>query len=277
LGTLSATDKIALAGTLGRSRRLQEIAALCGRMMRIALRVQASKVTHPPDEVTSISFGSDLAHLLPSELALLSDPDLEDLFFYRFTEAQLLQYALIGSEKQGQGPIILAIDSSGSMGTQMQGFTREAWSKAVMLALLAIARKQKRDMAVIYFSGLEDALVTFHFPKGCSTYIEVLGCTETFIGGLTAFEPWMHRALELVDGSAFNRADVICVSDGLTSIHPSVQAEWKVRRHTRQMRAYGVLIGTDAGARLLASVTDALMILGNLTDDTQVLETLFSV
>jgi uncharacterized protein with von Willebrand factor type A (vWA) domain len=276
-GTLTPQDKIALAGTMGQSRRLQEIAALCGRMLRIALRVQASKVAHPPDEVTSIAFGNDLAHLLPSELALLGDPDLEDLFLYRFAEAQLLQYELIGNEKQGQGPIILAIDSSGSMGTEMQGVSREAWSKAVMLALLAIARKQKRDMVVIYFSGAEDALITFHFPKGQSTYLNVLHCTETFIGGLTAFEPWMQTALILVDESAFNRADVICISDGLASIHPSVQAEWQRRRQRRDMRAYGVLIGTSEGAGVLASVTDAMMTLNNLTDDTGILETIFAV
>lgn len=276
-GTLTPQDKIALAGTMGQSRRLQEIAALCGRMMRIALRVQASKVAHPPDEVTSIAFGNDLAHLLPSELALLGDPDLEDLFLYRFAEAQLLQYELVGNEKQGQGPIILAIDSSGSMGTEMQGISREAWSKAVMLALLAIARKQKRDMVVIYFSGAEDDLVSFHFPKGQSTYLEVLQCTETFIGGLTAFEPWMRMALTLVDDSAFNRADVICVSDGLTSIPASVRTDWQQRRQGRGMRAYGVLIGTSDGAGVLASVTDAMMTLDNLADDTGILETIFAV
>lgn len=276
-GNLTPKDKIALAGTLGQSRRLQEIAALCGRMLRIALRVQASKVSHPPDEVTSITFGNNLATILPSELALLGDPDLEDLFLYRFAEAQLLQYELIGNEKQGQGPIILAIDSSGSMGTEMQGISREAWSKAVMLSLLAIARKQKRDMVVIYFSGAEDDLVSFHFPKGQSTYLEVLECTEAFIGGLTAFEPWMRMALTLVDDSAFNRADVICVSDGLTSIPASVRTDWQQRRQNRDMRAYGVLIGTSDGAGVLASVTDAMMTLDNLAEDTGVLETIFAV
>lgn len=276
-GTMTPKEKIALAGTLAHSRRLQEIAALCGRMMRIALRVQASKVSHPPDEVTSISFGNDLAHLLPSELALLGDPDLEDLFLYRFAEGQLLQYELIGNEKQGQGPIILAIDSSGSMTTEMQSVTRDAWAKAVMLALLAIARKQKREMVVLYFSGEEDEVVSFRFPKGQSTYLEVLHCTETFIGGFTDFEPWMRAALQLVDEATFNRADVICISDGLTSIPAAVRADWQQRRQGRDMRAYGVLIGTNDGAGVLASVTDAMMTLDNLTEDTDVLETLFAV
>jgi uncharacterized protein with von Willebrand factor type A (vWA) domain len=159
----------------------------------------------------------------------------------------------------------------------MQGISREAWSKAVMLSLLAIARKQKRDMVVIYFSGAEDDLVSFHFPKGQSTYLEVLECTEAFIGGLTAFEPWMRMALTLVDDSAFNRADVICVSDGLTSIPASVRTDWQQRRQNRDMRAYGVLIGTSDGAGVLASVTDAMMTLDNLAEDTGVLETIFAV
>jgi uncharacterized protein with von Willebrand factor type A (vWA) domain len=276
-GSLSLRDKISLAEEVGRSHRLQQIAALCGRMMRIALRVQASKVSHPPDEVTTITIGNDLAHVLPSELALLSDPDLEDLFLYRFAEAHLLQYALVGHEKQGQGPIIMALDSSGSMEGSVSGIIKEAWAKAVMLALLAIARKQKRDLAILHFSSADDPLVTFRFPKGASTYEEVLTCTETFIGNYTAFEPWMHAALTLVDESTFNRADVICVSDGLTTISPTVQAQWQQRRAARDMRAYGILIGTDEGAHTLAGITDAIMTLHDLNNDTDVLETIFNV
>jgi uncharacterized protein with von Willebrand factor type A (vWA) domain len=70
-----------------------------------------------------------------------------------------MQYDLIGHETEGQGPIIIAIDESGSMTTDYGGMTGEVWSKAVMLALLSIARLQKRDLAVIHFSGPDDLRV----------------------------------------------------------------------------------------------------------------------
>ena len=102
---------------VGHSPKLRQIAAVCGRFTRIALQRQKTRVKHPPDEITSITTGSEIERLLPSEIALLADPDLEDLFYLRFAERGLMQYDLIGHEPQGQGPIIIAIDESGSMTT----------------------------------------------------------------------------------------------------------------------------------------------------------------
>jgi uncharacterized protein with von Willebrand factor type A (vWA) domain len=53
----------------------------------------------------------------------------------------------------------------------------------------------------------------------------------------------MGKALELVDGSRFEKADMICVSDGISDISPEDQAKWMRRRTERGMRAYGVLKG----------------------------------
>ncbi|NJK32448.1 MAG: hypothetical protein HC927_08565 [Deltaproteobacteria bacterium] len=165
---MTTREKIALAQRVGQSQRLKQIAAVCGRFTRVALNVQYSKVKHPPDEITSITTGRELGRILPSEIALLTDPRLEDLFFLKFAEGRLMQYDLIGNEKQGQGPIIVALDSSGSMSEGMGGVSKEVWSKAVMLALLAVARLQQRDFAVIHFSG-SGQLSSYHFPQAKAT------------------------------------------------------------------------------------------------------------
>lgn len=274
---LTAKEKMALAAKVGKSTRLKMIAAICGRLTRIALSVQHSKVLHPPDEVTSITFGRDIDRLLGSELALLADPDLEELFYYKFALEILQQYDLIGHERQGQGPIIVSLDNSGSMNETILGTTKEVWSKGVTLALLAIARLQKRDLVVIHFAGSEREIAVHRFPKGQGSHAEVIACCEHFFNGGTVFEPWMGKALEFIDESAFNRADVICISDGLTFIADSVVAEWNQRRKERGMRAYGVLIGTDDGAGVLASVTDAVMALHDLQDEGEILQTIFAV
>lgn len=273
---ITTREKIALAQRVGQSQRLKQIAAVCGRFTRVALNVQYSKVKHPPDEITSITTGRELGRMLPSEIALLTDPRLEALFFLKFAEGRLMQYDLIGNEKQGQGPIIVALDSSGSMSEGMGGVSKEVWSKAVMLALLAVARLQQRDFAVIHFSG-SGQLSSYHFPQGKGDHADVLACADHFFGGGTEFEPWMASALALVDRAAYDRADVICVSDGLTSIQAQAQTEWQRRREGRGMRAYAVLIGTDDGAGVLASISDALLTLDNLADDMPVLETIFAV
>jgi uncharacterized protein with von Willebrand factor type A (vWA) domain len=93
-----------------------------------------------------------------------------------------MQYDLIGHEPQGQGPIIIAIDESGSMTTDYGGMMGEVWSNAVMLALLSIAWLQKCDLAVIHFSGPDDLRVDL-FPKGQATPTEVIASASFFFNG----------------------------------------------------------------------------------------------
>ncbi|MGH9754197.1 MAG: hypothetical protein ACREA2_15575 [Blastocatellia bacterium] len=273
--SLSTKEKLVIAQQVGKSPKLQQIAAVCGRFTRIALQQQKTRVKHPPDEITSVATGCEIERLLPSEIALLADSDLEDLFYLRFAERGLMQYNLIGHEPEGQGPIIIAIDESGSMTTDYGGMTGEVWSKAVMLALLSISRLQKRDLAVIHFSGPDDLRLDL-FPKGEATPAEVIACASFFFNGGTVFEPWMEKALELVDGSRFEKADVICISDGISDISPEAQAEWTRRRMERNMRAYGVLIGSNQGEALLDEICDAVFRLNDLRGDVLALEVIFS-
>jgi len=273
--SLSTKEKLVIAQHVGKLPKLRQIAAVCGRFTRIALQQQKTRVKHPPDEITSINTGSEIERLLPSEIALLADPDLEDLFYLRFAEHGLMQYDLIGHEPQGQGPIIIAIDESGSMTTDYGGMSGEVWSKAVMLALFSIARLQKRDLAVIHFSGPNDLRID-PFPKGEATPAQVIACASFFFNGGTVFEPWMEKALELVDGSQFEKADVICVSDGISDVSPEAQTEWTRRRTERGMRAYGVLIGANRGEALLDEICDAVFRLDDLRGDLPALEVIFS-
>src|SRR6266498_3908073 len=273
---MTAQEKIELAMRVVRSPKLKLIAEMCGRFTRIAMSVQKSRVNHPPSEITSITIGNDLAHLLPGEVALLGDPDLEDLFYLKFAERLLLQYELEGRESEGRGPIILALDESGSMSESLGGVVKEAWGKSVMLGLLAIARRQKRDLAVIHFSG-PNQLRTSVFPNGESSPLNLIDEVEFFFGGGTVFDRWMEEAARLVDEDRFDRADVIVVSDGIAFISERAVAEWLRRRAERKMRCYGVLIGTDQGVKALGRISDAVMTLDDLRRDLDVLETIFAI
>lgn len=286
---LAPKEKLNLALKVGKSARLQQLAAICGRYIRIALKVQESKVDHPPREIASIALGSDLSQVLPGEFIWLEDPDLEDVFYYKFAMGLLMQVTLVGYEPQGQGPIIVALDNSGSMNRSIGGgMTREVWSKAVTMALLAIARLQQRDIVIIHFAA-HGQLSTQQFLKGQGNHTEVIGCMDHFFDGPdTVFEPWMQEALRLVDEARFDRADVIVISDGLTSISAQVEADWQERRAARGMRAYGVLIETprsaagqptqpSVGEQALARIVDALLPLGSLQEENAVLQQILAV
>jgi uncharacterized protein with von Willebrand factor type A (vWA) domain len=135
---LTAPGRFQLARRVMQSPKLRMIAEMCGRFTRLALAIQKSRVDYPPGQITAITTGADLAHLLPDELALLSEPDLEDLFYLRLTERRLFQYELEGREPEGRGPVILALDESGSMEESAGGIAKDAWNKSVMPGLLAL-------------------------------------------------------------------------------------------------------------------------------------------
>ena len=274
--TLSVKEKLKLAQHVNKSAKLQQIAAIAGRFKRIAWQQQRAKVKHPPDEITSVTLGNELARVLPSEMALLAEPQLEDLFYLKYAEASLAQYDLIGHEPQGQGPIILAIDESGSMTADYGGVTGEVWSKAVMLALLSIARLQGRDFAVIHFSGAGNLKVE-RFPKGMATPAQTMTCASHFFGGGTVFEPWMEQALAMIEEAAFEKADVICLSDGIAAVSVAMQVTWKEERAVRKTRAYGILIGTTQGEEVMEQLTDTVFCLDDLRADLPALESIFAV
>lgn len=272
---LTAADRLRLATEVGKSRRLKEIAAMCGRLTKIALNVQRTKIDHAADEIASIGFGRDLAHLLPSELALLADEATEDLFMYRFAEGILAQYELEANEKVGQGPIICALDSSGSM----EQNNKEVWSKAVALALMAIARRQGRDMMVIHFAS-KNEIESHIFEKGHATPSQIMKMISTFYKGGTDFEPWMRLAVKATANAKFEKADVICVSDGFTTIEPAEIKAFNRLRKEKQMRCFGILLedqGEYNGLGAFEKIADAMMTLGNMKEDNSVLETIFAI
>jgi uncharacterized protein with von Willebrand factor type A (vWA) domain len=242
-------------------------------MKEIAMHVQRTKTDHAPDEIAGVRLGDDLPLVLPSEFSRLADPALEDGFYADYTQQKLIQYEIRSYKKQGQGPIILALDESGSMSGE-----RDTWAKAVTLAFLLIAGRQKRDMTVLHFSGPGN-LTIHHFPQGRATTEEIITCMEHFFGGGTVFDGWMAEALRRVNAAQHNKADVICVTDGVAGVSDAVEAQWQQARREREMRAYGVLIGGGAGAGLLARVSDALCTLDNLRDESDLatLQTIFAV
>jgi uncharacterized protein with von Willebrand factor type A (vWA) domain len=274
MGTSQAPlkEKLDLAQRLQRSQKLQQIALLCGQMQAFALAVQQAKLEDTPEEIDGVTLGRNLSQLLPSELARWDDPDTELLFLKGFAEGRLWQYDLNAFRLEGQGPIIVALDSSGSMEDDLDGESKEVWSKAVALSLLSIAKQQRRDIAVLHFSG---GVTTYQFAQGQASLADLAACAEHFDRGGTNFEAWMRAALHLVDTAVFDRADVICISDGLTSISEALEAEWDRRRKERGMRVFGILLEEDEearemGAAVFERIADVSLPLATLSDQTAI-------
>lgn len=244
----SLARKREILSKVQKSRKLARIAELAGRLKHLAAQKQRTKATDVQDEVSDVVMGDDLARLLPSEAALLADDDLFVEFARRFLERGLLQYELKGKERKQRGPIVVCVDNSGSMAGE-----REEWSKAVALAMLEIARRQKRGFALVHFDG--DVQLVLKVGRGeAGAWEDLVKAMEFFSGGGTDFAPPLQRALAIIrEDGAFEKADVVLITDGAAGDHYA--PAYRLSAQGLGAHTYGILIG-GGSADVLKSYAD---------------------
>src|SRR6202040_3786878 len=112
----------------------------------------------------------------------------------------------------------------------------------------------------------------YSFPKGEVSTQNLLAFAEYFRqGGSTYYESWMNKALQIAETSRFDKADVICIGDGLPNQFSKdwsqVQDDWNSRRKAKGMKCYSVLFGDEKGARFLSGISDDVKTISNMCED----------
>lgn len=204
LKKIPVRDQIKLAEIMAKNEKLREIAEWAGRFKAIARKKQKSKHKETVNR-SGVTVGAELERLLSSELAAYTHLITKWDFLRRYAEGQTMMYDARGKETLGKGPILLCLDQSGSM-KQL-----DAQSKGFALALMMIAKKQKRDFAMILFSTKVE---TFLYPKGKITANDIGELASTFLSGGTHYDKPLLKAAELLQQSHFQKGDVIFVTDG---------------------------------------------------------------
>jgi uncharacterized protein with von Willebrand factor type A (vWA) domain len=110
----------------------------------------------------------------------------------RFIEKQALGYEMIGREPLGRGPVIVLLDESSSM----RDASKDIWSKAVALALLSTATKEKRNFHLVAFSARLRRDVSLE--PGKTTLEDIAKALDYPCAGGTDFDLPLQRAAELL-------------------------------------------------------------------------------
>lgn len=262
-----------------RSGRLGRFADLVGRFRQMAAAERARRVEGAPGELVGIVLGDDVSRLIPSEVASLGVPALRPVFAAKLVESRLMQYETRGDENAGRGAIVAVIDCSGSMRKTQTGrdgtqATREAWAKALALALLDQARnaRPRRDFAAILFSSAGQQ-AAFRFPA-CEA-VDVAGViemAECFYGGGTDWQAPLSAAAEMLDAergaAGRQRGDVVLVTDGKCAVSETWMREWREVKARCDFRVFDVGIGDEADTgpeSALAALCDNLRDLDDVT------------
>ncbi|WP_259676679.1 VWA domain-containing protein [Neisseria meningitidis] len=237
---------------LTQDKNAQQIAELLGKMRQIeqSEKIEQVKQTvyiqnpqidiNSREEIIGLRLGKDLEYVLPSELALMADEETSILFDLKFLESKLMCFELQGTtycdapteiiveqksqEDEKLGPMILCVDTSGSMVGLPENI-----AKAMALFLGAKAKSENRSCFVINFStGIETFELTS--KTGISNLIAFL--RQSFHGGTDA-APALRHALKMMEQESYQKADLLMISDFvMNSLPDDLLASIEIQRET---------------------------------------------
>jgi uncharacterized protein with von Willebrand factor type A (vWA) domain len=229
-------DQLSLAEKIASDTKMKEIADWAGRFKQVACKKQKTNYSEAMER-RGVTIGNDIERLLPIELGLYTHPTTRNDFLRRFIEGQTMMYEQKGREVLGKGPIILCLDQSGSMrslDTQAKGFT---------LALMSIARRQRRDFCLILFSTKTQV---FTYEKGKIKSSDIVNLAQSFLSGGTNFTLPLSKSISIINESRFKRADVVFVTDGEDRIRDSFLEEFNKKKKEKAFNVLSFIIGTSA-------------------------------
>ncbi|WP_236966154.1 VWA domain-containing protein [Hydrogenophaga sp. SL48] len=226
---------------------------------------QAPAARHPADEeerrpeptaIDGVRRSRQLARMTGSESLNLTHPTLRRLWRARFAEAQLLSYddrardtsprPLPRPDQQprrqvpthaGRGPLIICLDTSGSMRDAPENV-----AKACVLQALRSAHAGRRPCRLLAFGGPSELLerdLTLD-ATGLEHLLDLMG--QSFDGGTDVQTP-IERAIELVHTAGWEEADLLVVSDGEFGVTHATLQRLRDAKQRLALRAHGILIG----------------------------------
>ncbi|MBI4433371.1 VWA domain-containing protein [Candidatus Uhrbacteria bacterium] len=249
LTKLPVAEKLRIMERLRQCPTLHELSDLVGNAVATMTRKRATRVREDASELVDLQLGGPWERLLPSELAYLTRPRLRPLFHLRLAERTYTTYALDQRTTRDRGPLIVCIDTSGSMGGK-----RETWAKAVACALYTEARRQRRTFAYMHFSSateLRKVIVRRHDP-GIEQLIDI--ATYAFGGG-TDFDRPLAEALALIaEESTLRQADIVFISDGECAVSPWMRQKLAVAKQQYGCSVIGILIQESRASQQLTDI-----------------------
>lgn len=221
------------ADILENDKAVLELAAMLGRYRKSEKEfeeVEIEKVVVRPKfkprhaikgEVIGITESDDISSMLPIEAATLLNPSTKAIFLKKFAEKKLTTYDFknhigdtenittkerrLQEKEDAKGPIIMCVDTSGSM----HG-TPEQVAKTICFALTKIALSEKRKCYLISFSTKIQTIELTDLHSSLDKLIEFLGMS--FNGGTDA-NPALEKSLEMLKTNDYKNADILMVSD----------------------------------------------------------------
>lgn len=272
----SMEAKLKLKEKLFRNNRLKKLVELAGRMRRTAIKKRYTETKDFREEVVGVKYGDELDRLVPAEMALLSCSATKDVFMQRFADKQLALYDTSGQEQEGGGPIIVLVDSTGSMSGK-----KELWSKAVFMGYMAVAENEQRDLYLIQFGGLgqtwQKEFLYKSNPRSATRNLTLEAVDYFMNASSTCLYTPLRAALEILNNPHWKKADLVMITDAEAApFDPDFIAEFNKAKQEKRFSAFAVLINNPRYEEILKTVMDKTITAADLDNDDAITTFLFA-
>lgn len=254
------------------SSTLKRICELAGKMRLAARAAQRVKTVHGSDEVVGVTLGDQIERLVPSEMAMLVDEDLELDALRRLVEKQSMMRQMRGREKQAKGPIVVVVDESGSMAGD-----KIAAAKALALTLGWIAKRQKRWIALVGFAGGTEG-TRCAFPPGAWDEQKLIAWLEHFYGGGTSMDVPLEQLpttywdeLQCPKG----KTDVVMITDALVRVPAKMRESFNAWKQREQVKVITLVIESQPGE--IGTVSDEVHSIPSINLDAEGVQNCLSI
>jgi uncharacterized protein with von Willebrand factor type A (vWA) domain len=227
---------------------------------------------HGAMETGGIQLSSEISRLLPSELAMLGHRQLKWLWYAKRAESKLLTYCHCGllpdplleqreeqSVKapqenftvQGHGPVIVCLDTSGSMHGPP-----ETIAKAAVLEALRIGYHENRPCHVYAFGG-PGQMLEHELDLARGGLLQLLQFLRHSFQSGTDVVPPLLSALEKQQSERWRDADILLVTDGRFPLQADLFDKIESLRIRQGLRLHGLVLG-NWKSQALAKLCDPL-------------------
>lgn len=235
-------------------------------------RMGLLRTTLEAQETRGLTRSDDISRLLPSEAATLARgmkvPMSKLIFYAKLAEKSLQTYERDGwgefptqinidrreiRPTADRGPILLCVDTSGSM----RG-PRELVAKALTLECMRAAKIQERGCYVFAFAGVREVreLELNMDPKSIENLLDFL--EKTFNGG-SNFNAPIQMCLDRLTQAQWSNSDILLVSDGeLRQPQHEIMRKLSGAKEKLGLRVHGLILGSPEQQRADPAVLRSL-------------------
>ena len=223
---------------------LIELARLIGRMGESGMYKEGKFLSAGKSDIAGITIGNDISAILPSELVLLAEKRTQDVFYHNYAARRLQLFASASHSKHPNkhqdGPVIICIDTSGSMSGEPM-----LVAKALSVAVAIIAWRRKRDVIAVKYSDTYDYIELGHNSSKLGDLTQFLSYVTSGGNNENDMFSWLFKDIKPTH-EGYDTADILCVSDfGWCPLTPSTIGIINEQKE-QGMRFYGLNVNVGS-------------------------------